>query len=75
MCNYARSAIAWNVLESLGVDGVTDVWMSQVSNGTNIVVQINKAYRGHAQQVAQRCRGLAGSPMVLQARHRRRRGY
>jgi UbiD family decarboxylase len=43
MVNYARSAIAWNVLESLGVGGLTDVWMSQVSNGTNIVVQIRKA--------------------------------
>ncbi len=61
MVNYARSAIAWNVLESLGVRGVTDVWMSPVSNGTNIVVQIHKAYRGHAQQVAAALWGTSGS--------------
>ena len=40
------------MLETFGVGGVTDVWMSQVSNGTNIVVQIRKQYRGHAQQIA-----------------------
>ncbi|WP_235010340.1 UbiD family decarboxylase [Mycobacterium sp. 3519A] len=61
MINYARSAIAWNVLESLGVRGVTDVWMTQVSNGTNIVVQIRKSYRGHAQQVAAALWGTSGS--------------
>ncbi|MCV6973387.1 UbiD family decarboxylase [Mycobacterium bourgelatii] len=61
MINYARSAIAWNVLESAGVRGVTDVWMSQVSNGTNIVVQVHKAYRGHAQQVAAALWGTSGS--------------
>jgi len=49
---YARSAIAWNVLEDAGVVGVTDVWMPPIATGTNIVVQIRKAYRGHAQQVA-----------------------
>lgn len=46
--NYARSAIAWSVLEVLGIGGITDVWMSPVSNGTNIVVQVHKIYRGHA---------------------------
>ncbi len=61
MVNYARSAIAWNVLEGLGVRGVTDVWMSPVSNGTNLVVQIHKAYRGHAQQVAAALWGTSGS--------------
>jgi 3-polyprenyl-4-hydroxybenzoate decarboxylase len=60
MVNYARSAIAWGMLEGLGVGGITDVWMSQVSNGTNIVVQIHKAYRGHAQQVAA---ALWGTPV------------
>jgi 4-hydroxy-3-polyprenylbenzoate decarboxylase len=61
MVNYARSAIAWNLLESLGVSGVTDVWMTPVSNGTNIIVQIRKAYRGHAQQVAAALWGTSGS--------------
>jgi 4-hydroxy-3-polyprenylbenzoate decarboxylase len=40
------------MLEAVGVANVTDVWMPPVSTGTNIVVQIRKAYRGHAQQVA-----------------------
>ena len=52
LCAYSWSAIAWNMLESFGVANVTDVWMPPVSTGTNIVVQIRKAYRGHAQQVA-----------------------
>jgi 3-polyprenyl-4-hydroxybenzoate decarboxylase len=61
MVNYARSAIAWNVLEGLGIGGITDVWMSPVSNGTNVVVQIRKGYRGHAQQVAAALWGTSGS--------------
>jgi 3-polyprenyl-4-hydroxybenzoate decarboxylase len=61
MVNYARSAIAWNVLEGLGVGGVTDLWMSQVSNGTNIAVHIHKACRGPAQQVAAAPWGTSGS--------------
>ncbi|MBI4969144.1 MAG: UbiD family decarboxylase [Rhodospirillales bacterium] len=52
LCAYSWSAIAWNMLEAAGVANVTDVWMAPVSTGTNIVVQIRKAYRGHAQQVA-----------------------
>jgi 4-hydroxy-3-polyprenylbenzoate decarboxylase len=52
LCAYAWSAIAWNMLEDVGVAGVTDVWQPPVSTGTNIVVQIRKSYRGHAQQVA-----------------------
>jgi 4-hydroxy-3-polyprenylbenzoate decarboxylase len=52
LCAYSWSAIAWNMLEAVGVANVTDVWMPPVSTGTNIVVQIRKAYRGHAQQVA-----------------------
>lgn len=51
-CAYAWSAIAWNMLEDFGVAGVTDVWQPPVSTGTNIVVQIHKMYRGHAQQLA-----------------------
>lgn len=52
LCAYSWSAIAWNMLEDVGVAGVTDVWMPPVVTGTNIVVQIRKMYRGHAQQVA-----------------------
>lgn len=52
LCAYAWSAIAWNMLEDFGVGGITDVWMPPVVTGTNIVVQIKKLYRGHAQQIA-----------------------
>lgn len=52
LCAYSWSAIAWNMLEDSGVAGVTDVWMPPVVTGTHIVVQIRKAYRGHAQQIA-----------------------
>jgi 4-hydroxy-3-polyprenylbenzoate decarboxylase len=52
LCAYSWSAIFWNMLEAAGVVGVTDVWCPPVSTGTNIVVQIRKQYRGHAQQVA-----------------------
>lgn len=51
LCCYSWSAIAWNVLQDAGVAGVTDVWMPPVSTGVNIVVQISKRYRGHAQQI------------------------
>ncbi len=51
LCCYSWSAIAWNVLQDAGVAGVTDVWMPPVSTGVNIVVQLSKKYRGHAQQV------------------------
>ena len=52
LCAYSWSAIAWNMLEDAGVLGITDVWMVPVTTGTNIVVQIQKQYRGHARQVA-----------------------
>ena len=59
--NFARSAITWNMLEDLGINGITDVWMTEVSNGQDTVVQIHKAYRGHAQQVAAALWGTGGS--------------
>lgn len=52
LCSYSWSAIFWNMLETAGVVGITDVWCPHVSTGTHIVVQIRKQYRGHAQQVA-----------------------
>lgn len=50
--NFARSAITWNVLDDLGIGGITDLWMTEVTNGQNTLVQIQKRYRGHAQQIA-----------------------
>jgi len=52
LCAYSWSAIAWNMLEDAGVDGILDVWMPPVVTGMNIVVQIQKRYHGHAQQIA-----------------------
>jgi 4-hydroxy-3-polyprenylbenzoate decarboxylase len=59
--NFARSAITWNILEDLGVAGITDLWMTEVTNGQHTVVQIHKTYRGHAQQVAAALWGTGGS--------------
>jgi 4-hydroxy-3-polyprenylbenzoate decarboxylase len=59
--NFARSAITWNILEDLGIGGITDLWMSEVSNGQNTIVQIQKRYRGHAQQIASALWGTGGS--------------
>ncbi len=59
--NFARSAITWNMLEDLGIGGISDLWMTEVTNGQNTVVQIHKTYRGHAQQVAAALWGTGGS--------------
>ncbi len=46
------SAATWNLLESVGVPGVIDVWANPVTENTISKVRIKKAYRGHAKQVA-----------------------
>jgi UbiD family decarboxylase len=61
LCSYAWSAIAWNMLEDAGIDGVLDVWMPGVVTGTDIVVQIRKMHRGHAEQVAAALWGTSSS--------------
>jgi len=50
--SIAMSAAAWNHLEDSGIPGITDVWVNPVSTYMNIFVQIRKAYRGHAKQIA-----------------------
>jgi 4-hydroxy-3-polyprenylbenzoate decarboxylase len=59
--NFARSAITWNTLDDLGIGGITDLWMTEVTNGQNTLVQIQKRYRGHAQQIASALWGTGGS--------------
>ena len=59
--NFARSAITWNILEDIGIGGITDVWMTEISNGQNTNVQIQKRYRGHAQQIASALWGLGSA--------------
>lgn len=61
LCSYVWSAIAWNILEDAGIGGVVDVWMPGVVTGTNIVVQIRKLYRGHAQQIGAALWGTSSS--------------
>jgi 4-hydroxy-3-polyprenylbenzoate decarboxylase len=52
MSSVQRAAIAWNVLRTAGIPGVTDVYVHPITNGVNIVVQIRKAYQGQPKQVA-----------------------
>jgi len=47
-----RAAIIWRSLEQAGLHHVTGVWGSQLTNMTNLRVQIDKHYRGQAKQVA-----------------------
>lgn len=48
----AHCAIIWRALELAGVPNVTGVWGPPLAHLTNLRVQINKIYRGHAKQVA-----------------------
>ncbi|MBI2988872.1 MAG: UbiD family decarboxylase [Deltaproteobacteria bacterium] len=48
----SMSAVAWNLLDDIGVPNVTGVWCKPVVAGTNLRVQVRKIYRGHAKQVA-----------------------
>lgn len=47
------SVVGWEALEKMGIAGITDVFCPAcVGFGTNVRVQINKRYQGHAKQVA-----------------------
>lgn len=46
------SAVTWNLLETVGIPGIMDVWANPVTDNAITKVRINKAYRGHAKQVA-----------------------
>ncbi|MCP4812912.1 MAG: UbiD family decarboxylase, partial [Planctomycetaceae bacterium] len=50
--NTSLPAVLMNSMEDVGILGVTDIWLTPVTSGTHVVVQIDKQYRGHAQQVA-----------------------
>jgi len=52
MSSVQRAAIAWAALNTAGVPGITDVVVHPVTNGTTIVVQIDKVNEGHAKWVA-----------------------
>ncbi len=55
------SAIAWQLLDLVGVPGVTNVWVPEMGVTANIRVQIHKMYRGHAKQVAAALWGFGGA--------------
>jgi len=44
--------VIWRALELAGVPNVTGVWGPPLAHLTNLRVQIDKIYRGHAKQVA-----------------------
>lgn len=52
MSSLQRAAIGWKVLEAAGVPGVLDVYVHPVTNGTTVVVQIDKTSEGHPKWVA-----------------------
>ena len=52
MSSVLRAAVAWNVLDSAGVPGVTDVHCPAANNGTTLIIQMRPTYRGQARQAA-----------------------
>jgi len=46
------AAAVWRALEDIGVPNITGVWSPLPTMLTNLRVQIDKSYRGHAKQVA-----------------------
>jgi len=52
MSSVQRAALAWNILESAGVPGVTDVHCPAANNGTTLIIQLHQTYRGQAKQAA-----------------------
>jgi UbiD family decarboxylase len=61
MSSVQRAAIAWNTLDRAGVPGILDVFVHPVTNGTTIVVQIDKVNEGHAKWVASALWGSASA--------------
>lgn len=59
--SVSYSAMAWQLLDLIGVPGVTDVWVPETGVTANIRVQIHKMYRGHAKQVAAALWGFGGA--------------
>ncbi|WP_051342976.1 UbiD family decarboxylase [Pseudonocardia spinosispora] len=52
LSSVQRAGIAWATLETAGVPGISQVYIHPVTNGTTIVVQIDKVHEGHAKMVA-----------------------
>ncbi len=59
-----QAASYWKALEEAGVPNITGVWGLPVTSLTNLRIQIDKIYRGHAKQVAAAFWGLGGSAHV-----------
>lgn len=61
----SNCAVLWNMLEDMGVPGVTDIWGPiSVAGPHELRVSIKKAYRGHAKQVAFALWGSGMSPYI-----------
>ncbi|OZM77070.1 UbiD family decarboxylase [Pseudonocardia sp. MH-G8] len=52
LSSVQRAGIAWATLENARVPGIRQVYVHPVTNGTTIVVQIDKVHEGHAKMVA-----------------------
>ncbi len=53
-----NAAAIWRALEEAGVPNISGVWGDPGPGTTNLRVQIDKIYRGHAKQVAAACWGM-----------------
>lgn len=52
LSSVQRAGIAWETLQRVGVPGIKQVYVHPVTNGTTIVVQIDKVHEGHPKMVA-----------------------
>lgn len=59
---HSKCATIWHYLEMINVAEILGVWSSILARGTNIRVQIKKAYRGQAKQIAH---AIWGSHLAL----------
>jgi UbiD family decarboxylase len=59
---HSKSATIWHHLEMENIGEILGVWSGILARGTNIKIQIRKAYRGHAKQIAH---AVWGSHMAL----------
>ena len=61
LTTVSQSALAWNTLESQGIPGILDVYVSPIATATNIFIKIHKTYRGQAKQIAAALWGSGGA--------------
>lgn len=52
LSSIQRAGIAWETLDRAGIPGIKQVYIHPVTNGTTIIVQIDKIHEGHPKMVA-----------------------